>query len=520
MLRKLSALLLPVAVGLLIFAATLADHLPDSYGPMSAAMGTSISIALTLLDRFHSQRAERAIESQLRDRRLAPGRARMSRRAGKARAVRSAHAAIDRLMRESSLLTTMGDIYRKVPLPDRPQFQDDFGALHCNAAGSAGGLRRMVANAEHLDDRTRDDILAAIGPLGDAPPADDGKGTIDTTQYKAISELLRPVRDRLRSRLDLAAAQPAGTSGGLDLRLDRDAYPPGAPIRATVDAGGVFLDDKVAITILDEGLGEAAKKAEVVPAKAPGQLPPSALAVCVNTVPGGLDAGQEYIARAECGSLHGEAAFAVENVAPTMRADRPTCAVGGYMDITVEDPAAAAGAAGTGISGAAGGRRLVVESPYDRIDVASRLREEDRPAGIFRVRVGCAGARGCEDAENAAVACRPNQLIRIKYESPAGTAHAAVLVEGNGASSTAGGPGGPSPGSGGGSGGTGRPVAGESGSGGDDDNTATEPPRTPASCCQGGGGDDDNTATEPRGRKGDEAGRMQGVPEGERGLGQ
>lgn len=481
-----------VAIGLLVCVNGLIGYSLVIFGAPGFAVGAGISAVTAFIFFLYSYVTDRSLKSHLRDHRLAPGRAKMSNRAKKAREAHSMYASIDRLMCECSLLTTMGDKYEKVPDPDRLQFGDDLGGLHCNAVRSADELRRILRNAEYLDDLISDDILATIDLLKNAPPA-DGNGAVDTGRYREILDRLGPVQDRLERRLDLAAKRPAVAPSGLAVRLDRDTYPPGAAIRATVEAGGQLPNRKVTVTIFDEGLAVLDKKTETLPAQVMDRPAPSTIAVCMNTSPGKLAAGQEYIARATCGELHGEAAFAVEDIAPTVQAGVPTCTIGGNIAITVADPAAAAGSVGTGPSGTAGGQRLVVESPYDSIDAGSRLMVEDQSAGTFCVRVECAGARGCEGAEGAAVACGPNHLIRIRYESGAGEAWTAVLVEGPDIPSATD-EGEPNPAS----------TEGESG---DDDG-------------DGNGDGRHDMETERRGRKGNRVGSMQGGSKEARGRGQ
>lgn len=468
-LRKLSTMSLSVAVALLIFIDELVNFIPEYYALQSFIMGLLITAAIVLIFFSYSRNTDRAVESHLRNHRRMPGRGKRLRQARRTRVACALHASIDRLVYECRLLKKMGDTYEKIPGPNQPQFRDDFGAQHCNATKSADGVKQMLGDVDYSGDPACDDILAAIRLLKDAPPVDDGGETIDTAQYKAISRSLRSVQKRLKRRLDLADKWSAVAPGGLTLCLDRYTYPPGAAIRITVKASGGFSDGKVVVTILNEGLNEVFKKTEKLDAQSPGRPAPSTVAVSMNTGSGRLVAGQEYIARAEYGDLYGEAAFAIENIAPTVRANRPTCAVGGYMDITVKDPAAAAGASGMVPSCPARGQSLIVKSPCNEIDVATRLSEEDCPAGTFRVRVGCASARGCDGAENAAVACRPHQLIRIMYESAAGEACTAVLVEGPGpasASSESGGPDRPATGESGGDGKEPPPRGGEDRNGG------------------------------------------------------
>ena len=407
------------------------------------ATGTVITVAITLILFYYSYITSQTVDSHLRGHRLVPGRDKRSRRAQEARATRSVCIGICSLLRDCSLLTGLGDRSKGVLAPDWLWFRADLVALHAAAARSAHTLAAALWNAYHLGGGIRDDIIAAIDRLEVTVSIDDGKRTVDTTQYQEISGSLNHVLARLGRRLDLAMSQPprrpgsVGTPDGLAVCLDRDTYPPGAAIRVTIESCGQFPCSEVTVVILDEGLAEVDKRDKRTPVRAPGQTAPDICAVSVIKSPEGLSAGQEYTAHAACGDLSGVAAFAVENVAPTVRADRQACAAGDDIAITVEDPAACAGGAGEEFAGDEKRPRLVVESPDDRIG-ACRL--EEAGAGTFLGRVRCVGARAAGGSDRGAVpggagtgcnaiACGPNQLIRIRYERGDERAWTAVLVE-------------------------------------------------------------------------------------------
>lgn len=470
-----------------------------------AATGASITAAITLILFVHSNNNDQAHKSRLCHHCLVRGHDKGSSRAKKARANTALHAVIRSLVNDCAILAEMGGKSAAVPEAKWRAFRRDLEALHRNVARSAAELMHMLEVADYPDDRIRDDILAVLGLLGDAPSIGDDKRTVDTLRYRAVSKSLGPVLDRLGRRLDLAESRPprrpgpVGEAGGMALRLDRDAYPPGAAIRATVEADGQFPHHKIIVTIHGEGPDALGKEAGEAPdrsleqdASATARGAPEAAAcaqgvrepeqnasVTMDVVPKKrLAAGQEYIARATCRGLHDEAVFAVEYMVPTVRADRRTCAMGDDIDVTVVDPAAAADIADKGAAGAAKRQCLIVGSHCDSIDVASRLRQEEHPAGTFRARVRCADA-GAGDAGDDGIPCEPNQLICIRYKSAAGEAWTAVLVEGNGAASaTAAGKPDRTSSEGAGGNGSGRPAGG------------------------GGSGEQRDTGLGPRGREG------------------
>ena len=492
-LLTLAAILVTLAYNLFDFSIFAEDDAITMKVLITVA-GAAIAAAIALFFFSYSQKTDHALTSHLRYRRLVPWRAKRSGRARKARTIGPLHANICSLVNDCDILARMGGKSAGVTEAKWPPFRADLEALHCNATRSAAELRRLLEYADYPDDRTSDDILAAIDRLDKAPPIDDAKREVDVLQYRAAARSLGPVLDRLRRRLDLAAAgtsratEPRVAPGTLALSLDRDAYPPGAPIRATVEADGQFPHHKVTVTIHDEGPDTLAENDGAAPVRGPERNARVAMDVIPKTR---LAAGQDYIARATCGGLHDEIAFAVDNMAPTVQADRQTCTAGDDIVVTVVDPAVCAAGARTELAGTSKRRRLAVRPPCGRTREC-RL-EAGHPAGTFRCRLRCVDARVGEGAEGDAIPCEPDRLIRIGYESEAGVAWTAVLVEGPCAPAPASGE--PCPASDGGGGGNdpGRPARGGSGDNG------------------GGlyGADPD-----PRCRKGDAAGRVRGGPEG------
>ena len=447
---------------------------------MTIIMEVFLAVMIIYFVHWYTQNSDYAVKYRQGKIRLEAGRLERSKRAGEARAVRAMCASASSLADCCTILARMGGRSAEVSAQAWPQFRGDLGALHCHAARLAGELRRMLEGADCLDDQTRDGILAAIDRLGDAAAIDDGKRTVDVQRYRAVLDLLGPALDRLRRRLARASARPrpawpAVEPRGLVLSLDRYTCPPGAAIRARVEADGRFPSGWVTVSILDGSPGTLAKRTAVAPTPEPGRN----ATVDVTVIPKkSLNAGQVYMVRAECGGQADEVALVVDNAAPAVRTGGLTCTVGDCIDIAVKDPAAAAGGAGRGPGWTPKGPRLVVVSPHERTVVDCSLGTDGASAGTFRCRVRCVAARdaaaaggssrrawaGREGAEAAYIACEPNQLVRIGYESAAGDAWTAVLVEGIGASSAAADAGDPSP-------------ASDTGSGGGGDGGTDPPPR-------------------------------------------
>ena len=331
-------------------------------------------------------------------------------------------------------------------------FEADLMELHANASRSAYTLALALRDADHLDSRAYDDIIDAIDRLKDAAPIDNGKRTVDISQYREISKSLDHVLTRLRRRLGLAMSQPArrpmpaGGPCGLALCLDRDTYPPGAKIHATVKSNGQFQRSKVTVTVLDEGLAVLARRDKRAPAQARGRPSMGIHAVSMIVRPKKLVDKHEYIVHAACGDMYDLAAFVVNDIAPTMRVDRQTCTPGDDIGVIVEDPGACAGGAGAESASGEKKRHFTAESPHKQI--ACRLEEVRHSPGTFCGQVRCAGVHTDGPARDAvsdagraeidAIPCGPNQLIRIKYTRGSKEAKAVVLVERPGAITAAG----------------------------------------------------------------------------------
>ena len=516
-----------VAVGSLAFVNGLISHLLLAHGAPGFAVGAGITAAIAVVFFLYSHATDRSLKSHLRDHHSVVGRVERSMQARKMRTFRALYANACSLENYCAILAMLGGRSRVVCESEWTQFRDDLASLHRDATVTANALGHIVEDADWLDDRMRYAIAEAAGQLGESASIDDGARTVDILGYQAAWEPLCPVLALLRRRLGPDAApplrrpRPDAAPGGMTLRLDCHTYPPGAAIRAEVEADVHFPHHKVAVTICDEDHGKLVKKIETASARGPERRSATTTATLR---PKGLEIGREYTARAECGGLVATAAFAVDDIdpttAPAVHAHRPTCAVGGYMDIAVVDPAACAGGVGNEPAGAA--KRPSLTIWLDGREARRLCLEEAcRSGGAFHWRVGCvqvdgggaaragalgggrAGARG-GGAVDAAIVCKPNQLIRIRYESAAGVARTAVLVEGLGTSSSAAAAGRPDPAAAeceGGGDGRGQP-AGGGGNG------------------NGCGGRLHDAGTGPRGRKGDRAGHMQGSSEDGRGRGQ
>ena len=404
------------------------------------------------------------------------------------------------------------------PSPGRPRASEPstlrsvVGTISHGAFVPRAVPRRRYSAIHLIDARhIRAVFLPRLTGMRLASPKHRLDGTVDTAQYRAVSRPLGPALTRLERSLEPAAerpprrAGPVGEPGGLALRLGRNTYPPGA----LIEADGQFPHHEVTVAILDEGLATLEKTTEAVSVQEAEQN----ACVAVDVIPKRcLVAGRDYIARATSGDLYDEAVLAVENISPTVRADRTTCAIGDIIAVTVEDPAAGVGGGEKGPSGTARGQRLVVESPCDRSD-ACRLRAAGASTGTFLGRVRCVGACGAATsgrrawawgagAEDVDIACSPDQLIRIRYESGAGEARTAVLVEGTSTPSTTD-PGEPDPAF------AKDPVGGDG-------------PGWSAGGCDGEGNGDrrHDTETKRHCRKGNRAGRMLSGSKEARGLGQ
>lgn len=451
-LPRLQSMLVPGAIGTLIIAAALISRYPEFDDPLVFGIEVAIGIALTLLPFSYSGKSEQAHKSQLKELYSIARHKEESEQTRKTHTTSILYDSINSLMDDFNSLIKMGDRCAVTGKPEWPQLRADLLARHAAAARSANTLVKTIASADYIDDQIYGDIAAAARHLRGGVSIDDRQKTVDTAQYRAALDLLGPLLPRLRRRSGLAAvrmpgapgpARPPAPPGRLGLRLDRDAYSPGAAICVTVEADGQFPGETVTITILDGCLAERDEKIETAPVPKPNRR--AVLVTDMSTK--GLSAGRTYTARAVCGGHAAEATFAVDHTSPVMEIDRLTCMMGDDIVVTVTDPAANTSRIKNKLTRGTKKPRLVIVSPHGRID-GYRLRETGPSTGTFRGRLRCLGVRGDgtvrgdmvsgkyvdrtggRGSEDGAIACGPNQTIRIRYTSKSGEATAAVLVGG------------------------------------------------------------------------------------------
>ena len=432
-------------------AIILVEHLPAFDGRAIFFAEVALAISLGLLVFWYSWQSDRAMKANLSEVRF------MLRRNDKAKQMRRVEASrtlcytISTLLDTCDTLVKMGGQSDKTPDPEWKQFKDDLAALHGNVRASAGRIGRELEHADYLDDRAYDGIAAAVRQLADTILVDDKAKTVDTLQYRAIADALRPVMSLLERRLGLdensplalpGPAEATSLSDRLEIRLDRAAYYPNAVIRASVAADGPLPSRKVTVAILDENLEVLAKKTK----KASKTNRHTSHALAIDIRPKGLAAGRQYIARATCGGLVSEELFAVDQSAPVVQTDKPDYMPDEDMIVTVIDPAANADSAAKERVGDTEKSKLVIMSPHGTID-GYRLKETGTSTGIFQGLVRCMGVRDdgsvrktmLDDnvyvdktqgtgTQDGVIACSPGNLIRIKYTNEFGTGEAAVFV--------------------------------------------------------------------------------------------
>ena len=451
-LPSLQSMLVPGAIGLLVVAAALISDHPEFENQLILGIEIAIGIALALLPFSYSQKSERDHKSQQQEIYSMAKRNEELERVTNARAARILHDSVNSLLDNCNGLIEMADRDAGASRSEWRRFRTDFLARHGAAAWVASVLSQTLTKAIYLDRQTYDDIAAAVRQLDGGVSIDDRKKTIDTAPYRAASVLLGPLLPRLKRSLGPATVRLSSTPGPawapalpglLHLHLDCDTYPPGATVRARVEADGQFSGEAVTITILDESLAERDKKIKVVPEQEPGCR--AVLVTDMSTK--GLATGSTYTARAVCGGHVAEVAFAVDHIPPVVGIDKSPCMMGDDIVITVTDPVANTGRTRKKFMGDTKKSWLAIESPHGRID-GYRLKETGPSTGIFQGRVRCMGVRGDgtvrgdviggkyvdttggQGAEDGAIACGPNQTIRIRYASKSGVDTAAVIVRG------------------------------------------------------------------------------------------
>ena len=444
MLGRLDALV-PAA----IFTCTTAAIMTDPPLPLSDLdiffMEVALAIALGYIVFRYSQKSDRGLRSHLGEVKSMLQRSEKTRQIRKMHANKSLYTILNAMLRSCRTLSKLGATHADAPASESQQFKADFLRLRHDIGASVERLGHELEHADYLDDRTYDDIAAVVNTL-DAPVRPSGnEDTLDIEHYRAAIDLLPPLLLRLERRLGLdtgALPRPppesASQTGRLEVRLDRDTYPPGAAIRATVAADGSFPSKKVIISILDDRLEVMATKTKKTPS--PGAC---ILAEEIRAV--GTAVGGEYTVRAVCGGLAAEAVFVVEHIPPVIQTDKSLYLTGEDMIITVIDPAASTGDKKEGYVGDGKNSRLVIESPHGRLD-GYRLKETKPSSGIYQGLVACMGVRADgssqgvvlgdkrvgktqgKGAEDGVIACGPGQLVQIRYESASGAVSDGVLV--------------------------------------------------------------------------------------------
>ncbi len=160
--------------------------------------------------------------------------------------------------------------------------------------------------------------------------------------------------------------------------------------------------------------------------------------------------GSEYIVKATYGSSHSEDSFVIDQRMPVVQSDKSVYIIGSDMIITVIDPDADKDNEKAEYVGDREDSKLVIESPYGRID-GYRLRETGDSTGIFQGIIGILGIRkngsvipqeydgkiidkiqgtGIEDGF---IGGAPGDELTARYTNKAGTADLTFFVSNFGA---------------------------------------------------------------------------------------
>ena len=432
-------------------AAALVDRMPSFDGRAIFFAEVALAVALGLVVFWYSQRSDRSMKANLGEVRSMLQRNDKAKQIRRLEASRALHSTIRAMLGACATLVKMGGQSAKTPDPEWKQLKADLAALHENVKSSAGRIGRELEHVDYLDDRTYDGIATAMGQLDETIRVDDEARTVDTLQYHAITEALRPVLPRLERRLGLGADLPLAIPGPADrpslsdrfeITLDRVAYCPGAVIRASVVSDEPLPSRKVTVAILDEDLNVLAKRTAKISKAGLSTASP----IAMNLRPKGLAPDRQYIARATCGGLVSEELFAVDQSAPVVQTDKPDYMMDEDMLVTVIDPAGNTDSEAEEHVGDTKKSRLVITSPHGKID-GYRLKETKKSTGMFQGRVRCMGVRRdgsvrgtiLDDGvyvdrtqgtgtEDGVIACSPGNLIRIQYTNEFGTGEAAVYA--------------------------------------------------------------------------------------------
>ena len=403
---------------------------------------------------LYSQKNDRSMQDHLIKVRSIVERNERARQAKKSRAHRVLCSTMNAIRSDCLTLVEAGSKSTETHPNQWPQFRDGLLSLDARIKASVGKLRRDLDEADSVDDYTHEGITEAVDPLEDTIHVGEVGGAVDTGRYQRAADMLAPILHRLERRLDTAphATSPlfpiavaVGSSGPLEIKLDRALYPPNATIHASVAFDGPFPGKKVTVAILDENLTTLGKTTQRAPVPATGQSGPNAVAVDVR--PSGMAAGREYIARAVCGGLAAETAFGVDEIPPDIETDKSIYLMDSDIIVTVIDPAAGSSSAKAGHVGDSKNSSLVIESPHGKID-DYRLEETEPSSGVFQGTIRCMGVRNDGSVRgtmlgdtyvdktqdkgpgDGVIPCGPNQLIHIRYANESETATTSVIVGG------------------------------------------------------------------------------------------
>ena len=473
MLERWTGIALAAIAACTAFAISQVDKLPMLDERVIFLVEVALAVGIGLFVFQYSRHNDRLIKGHLDGVEVLLKRNEKAKRVRRIRASRALYSSMQDMADVCSKLVEAGDRLDSTHALQWESFKSQVGGMHSQIDEYLDKLGRHLESSDHLDSSTYDKILDMVNLWDAKIHIKYDEKVFDTGQYHAMLDMINRILPRLERHLELgdgvstAPFRPTDAisrSNLLAVTLDRNTYPPGATIHASLTATGKLPGRKVTVTVLDANLKVLVRKTATAPGypEGPIALLRSRLgsrnsgktsgetgsggggALVMDMKPKGAATGGQYMVRAACGGLITEASFAIEPTLPEVRTNKSEFLMGEDIIVTVIDPAANKDGLKRNFAGASGQSRLVIDSPHGRIN-GYRLEETGDSTGVFQGRVRIIGVRndgsvrgteidgvhidksqGKGDGDGAIV-CGPGQPVHIQYINKLGSGATTVL---------------------------------------------------------------------------------------------
>lgn len=274
MLERWTSIMLGAIAACTALAISQVDRLPmlDERVIFLVEVGLAVGIGLFVFQ--YSRHSDRLIDRHVDEVGLLLKRNEKAKQMRRARASRALYSDMRDMADICSKLVETGGKPIDLTAPQWELFKSNVADLHSQVDEQLDRLGRNLEFSDHLDGSTYDKIQDAANSWDAKIHVDEDEKVIDTTQYRVILDMINLVLPKLERHLGRGAGvlsapfRPAETisqSDRLMIALDRNAYPPGAAIHASLTATEQLPARKVTVTILDMDLKVLARKTAVAP---------------------------------------------------------------------------------------------------------------------------------------------------------------------------------------------------------------------------------------------------------------